>query len=240
MIHYHPTIEVLTDYAAGSLPLAYSLCVSTHLEHCSECQKQVKKLELLGSQLFNAGQSGSTTEQHDLSSLKSSFFDKLSQEPSTFHMKEDESSSEMNNETDHSPRWDNYKIPRSLRQFITKHYDDLSWTRLSPSFKIATLYNEEGGAQVALTRVKAGAHMPTHTHTGDEITLVLEGAFSDESGVYRQGDFINRDASHKHKPIVTKDAECICLTVLDAPIEFTGWFTRLLNPLIRRHHPYSA
>ncbi|WP_111639058.1 ChrR family anti-sigma-E factor [Marinomonas shanghaiensis] len=229
MIHYHPSIEILTDYAAGSLPLAHSLCVSTHLEHCPECQQQIRKLEMLGSHLFDQVQ----TEHRQLSNLKDSFFKNLAQQPSP------KEKHKVSPQEDKAIRWDDYAIPRSLRQFITKSYDDLTWTRLSPSFKIATLYNEEGGAQVALTRVKAGAHMPTHTHTGDEITLVLQGAFSDESGIYRQGDFINRDASHKHKPIVTKDAECICLTVLDAPIEFTGWLTRLLNPIIRRYHPHS-
>ncbi|MGO2354936.1 MAG: ChrR family anti-sigma-E factor [Marinomonas foliarum] len=230
MINYHPSIETLTDYAAGSLPLAHSLCVSTHIEHCQECQQQIRKLEMLGSHLFEQAK----TENRRLSSLKDSFFQKLAEQPEPVDLDKPETSEVP------AQSWnDDYRIPRSLRQFIKSSYDDLNWMRLSPSFKIATLYNEEGGAQVALTRVKAGAHMPTHTHTGDEITLVLEGAFSDESGVYRQGDFINRDASHKHKPIVTKDAECICLTVLDAPIEFTGWLTRLLNPIIRRHHPYS-
>ena len=229
MIHYHPSIETLTDYAAGSLPLAHSLCVSTHVEHCQECQQQIRKLEMLGSHLFD--QAG--THSRQLNHLKDRFFKQLEE-----HTLE-ENDIEKHAQEPNSNHWGDYNIPSSLRQFITKSYDDLTWLRLSPSFKIATLYNEEGGAQIALTRVKAGAHMPTHTHTGNEITLVLEGAFSDESGVYRQGDFINRDASHKHKPIVTKDAECICLTVLDAPIEFTGWFARLLNPIIRRYHPYS-
>lgn len=229
MTNYHPSIEMLTDYAAGSLVLTHSLCVSTHLEHCHDCQQQIRKLEMLGSHLFDQ----TPTEDRQLHNLKNSFFDKLMKQPKV------ETRVEKSLQEKSTTKWDEYQIPSSLRQFITKSYDDLNWMRLSPSFKIATLYNKEGGAQIALTRVKAGAHMPTHTHTGDEITLVLEGAFSDESGVYRQGDFINRDASHKHKPIVTKDAECICLTVLDAPIEFTGWLARLLNPIIRRYHPYS-
>jgi len=232
MLNYHPSIEILTDFAAGSLSLPHSLSVATHLEHCVDCQHQVKKLEVLGAQLFDQA----NQDSKNLASLKASLFEKLGD--TTKH--DPITQPENTEETPHNAVWDDYKIPRALRQFVTKSYDDLKWMRLSPSFKIATLYNEDGGTQVALTRVKAGAHMPTHTHTGDEITLVLEGAFSDETGIYRQGDFISRDASHKHKPIVTKDAECICLTVLDAPIEFTGWFARLFNPIIRRHHPHSS
>ncbi|MEO9275232.1 ChrR family anti-sigma-E factor [Marinomonas sp. 5E14-1] len=234
MTLYHPSIEMLTDYAAGSLPLAHSLCVSAHLEHCRECQQQVRKLEMVGSHLFDQA----VTDHHHLNSLKESLLNKLTTQAEN---KQDEevlqATAEL--ETTEEKFWDNYKIPNSLRQFISNSYEELNWVRLSPSFRIATLHNEKGGAQIALTRVKAGSHMPHHAHTGEEITLVLEGAFSDESGVYRKGDFISRDASHKHKPIVTKDAECICLTVLDAPIEFTGWLARLLNPIIRRYHPYS-
>lgn len=87
-----------------------------------------------------------------------------------------------------------------------------------------------------MLRIKPGGKAATHTHTGDEYTLILEGGFSDESGIYGEGDFLLRNGSHKHKPIATKDKECLCLTVTDAPIEFTGFFTRWLNPLIRKSH----
>ncbi|MBJ7538025.1 ChrR family anti-sigma-E factor [Marinomonas transparens] len=229
MLNHHPSIEMLTDYAAGSLALSHSLCIAAHLEHCPECQQQVQKLEILGAHFFDQV----PQESSRLDKLKDTFFERLEKQPTI------QKNTPLADHAENSTLWDKYKVPYSLRQFITKSYDELTWMRLSPSFKIAILHNEEGGPQVSLTRVKAGAHMPTHTHTGDEITLVLEGAFSDEQGVYRRGDFINRDASHKHKPIVTKDAECICLTVLDAPIEFTGWFARLFNPILRRYHPHS-
>ncbi|WP_254682290.1 hypothetical protein [Marinomonas sp. FW-1] len=77
MINYHPSIETLTDYAAGSLPLAHSLCVSTHIEHCSECQQQIRKLEMLGTHLFEQAK----TEKRRLDSLKDSFFQKLAELP---------------------------------------------------------------------------------------------------------------------------------------------------------------
>lgn len=231
MAHYHPSIEILTDYASGSLPLAHSMSIATHIEHCTECQQQVRKLNLLGAHLFDQVK----TDDGSVDALKQSFFNKL-----TKLDEQDNNHGQKQVKETPLPKWEPEPlVPSSLRQFIPDGYDKLKWVYLSPSVKIATLCSEEGGAQVALTRIKAGACIPTHTHTGNEITLVLEGAFSDESGVYRQGDFINRDARHKHKPMVTKDAECICLTVLDSPIEFTGWFTRLLNPIMRRHHPHS-
>lgn len=60
--------------------------------------------------------------------------------------------------------------------------------------------------------------MPHHSHTGDQITVVLEGSFSDEDRIYRKGDFILRDSRDRHKPIVSPKCECICLMVLAGPI----------------------
>ena len=235
MLNYHPTIEMLTDYAAGSLPLTFSLAVATHLEQCSECQQQVRKLELLGANLFTK----EAPNKHATAELKQTFFEKLNAEEDAVTGIQDKVDIETPiQEQTNKPavQLDAYQIPASLRQFVSSNYDELNWMRLSPAVKIATLC-EEDGVQVALTRIKAGSHIPTHTHAGEEITLVLEGAFSDEKGIYSCGDFVTRNAKHKHKPRVTKDSECICLTVLDAPIEFTGWLTRFLNPIMRRHHP---
>ncbi|TDO95847.1 ChrR family anti-sigma-E factor [Marinomonas balearica] len=243
MIRYHPSIELLTEYSSGSLSLAKAVAVSAHLEHCKECRTQAHKLELVGAELFS--DPAIPTSDQQLNQLKTnllskitngeieSSFDKYGQAAPSVRMSKLQSGRPLSSES-------KYQIPKSLRQLIPSFYDDLKWMSLSPAVKIATLSNEKDGTQVALTRIKAGAFIPSHTHTGDEFTLVLEGAFSDESGVYKKGDFISRDARHKHKPVVTKDAECICLTVTEAPIEFTGWFTRLLNPILRKHHPSTS
>ena len=71
---------------------------------------------------------------------------------------------------------------------------------------------------------------------GDEYTVILEGSFSDEAGLYHKGDFLLRDASHEHTPVATLDKYCICLAVTEAPIQLTGFFGRLLNPFIRRSY----
>lgn len=227
MINYHPDPELLIDYAAGSLSLAQSLSIATHIEHCEECRKQVAKLELVGSNLFDA-QPKLLNSQHKLDTLKFDLLNRLDE------LTEDEAKQD---EVKKQAIKRNSRIPRALQQFVPDSYDELNWMRLSSALQVATLCNDADGRQVALTRVRAGCSIPVHTHAGHETTLVLEGSFSDESGIYRRGDFICRDQKDKHKPVVTKDAECICLTILDAPIQFTGFFTRWLNPILRRYHP---
>ena len=130
-------------------------------------------------------------------------------------------------------------ISKRANKYQNRLTDSLEWVRVSPSIKIATLCRDKDGSQVALSRVQPGGKMPHHAHTGDELTLVLEGSFSDVDGIYRKGDFILRNSGDRHKPVVTKDAECICLMVLDAPIQFTGFFTRWLNPILRHNHAFG-
>lgn len=229
MLNYHPSVDMLVEYASGALSLPHALCVSTHLDQCEHCRAHVRKLSQLGGLMFETPPD--EPSRKGLDSLKASLFERLGQATS------EATATDIQVASVKSSDFARYQVPRSLRQYIPEDYDSLSWMRLSPSFKLATLCQETEGAQVALTRIKAGASMPLHTHTGDELTLVLEGAFSDEDGVYRKGDFLSRSCDDKHRPMVTEDAECICLTVLDGPIEFTGWFSRMLNPIMRKYHP---
>jgi putative transcriptional regulator len=75
--------------------------------------------------------------------------------------------------------------------------------------------------------------MPTHTHDGSELTLVLAGGFSDESGHFVRGDVAEADPSINHQPVADPGEDCLCLAVTDAPIRLTGPFGRLLNPFLR-------
>lgn len=215
-IRHHPSTEMLAAYAAGSLPLSSALCISAHVEMCEECKANMSRLECLGAHVFNDLEPVGVDRD-----LKNSVFAQLGS-VSTAIPSPIESS------------YDDEEVPYCLRQFIPNSYDDLQWTRFSPSIRRSYLCTDGNGAQLALVRIKPGGSAGYHTHTGDEVTMLLKGAFSDESGLYQKGDFVLRDSQHTHRPVATKNGECICLTVVDAPIQFTGFFTRWFNPLIRR------
>lgn len=87
--------------------------------------------------------------------------------------------------------------------------------------------------QVVLQKLAAGGKAPVHTHRGIETTIVLQGAFSDHKGLFKQWDFVVLDQSDEHKPVALEGDDCITLSVLSAPVKLTGTFTRLLNPFIR-------
>lgn len=214
---YHPDETLLSSYSAASLPLSQALCISTHLEHCSECQQKLQQLNSIGGELM---------QQLDpapaMGTLKDELFARLDSI-------DDEPAQRLPSQRANA-------VPRCLHQFVESGYQNLAWKRVSPDIHSVELCRDSNGAKVELLRIKAGGAATTHTHLGDEYTVILEGSFSDESGLYRRGDFLHRDASHEHRPVATQDQECICLAVTEGPVQLTGFFGRMLNPFIRRSY----
>jgi putative transcriptional regulator len=77
-----------------------------------------------------------------------------------------------------------------------------------------------------LIRFEPGAVAPRHGHTGQELTLVLTGAFADENGRYEIGDIAFADADVEHSPRVLGDAPCVCLVAQDGRSLLAPWFAR--------------
>jgi putative transcriptional regulator len=90
---------------------------------------------------------------------------------------------------------------------------------------------EKAGGEASLLWIKPGRIMPSHTHDGAEVTLVLKGGFSDASGHYRRGDIAFADSDVDHRPRADEDEDCICFAVTDAPLRLTGPFGRIVQRL---------
>jgi putative transcriptional regulator len=213
----HPADELLATYSAGSLPLSQALCISTHVEHCSACARKLQRLNRVGTELMQQLAPAPTSD-----SLKNKLFERLDSL--------DESDIESN------PVNHDSTVPRCLQQFVREGYDKLAWRRVSLDIQAVELCRDSNGARVELLKIRPGGSANTHTHLGDEYTVVLEGSFSDETGLYSEGDFVVRDRNEQHTPVATRDRECICLAVTEGPIQFTGLFSRILNPFLRRDY----
>ena len=213
----HPFDELLTAYSAGSLPLSQALCISAHLEHCQDCAQKLQRLNHVGSELMQKLKPSQASDD-----LKSRLLDMLDTLPE--------------DGADDEPRRQDPRVPRCLRQFVERSYEELNWKRVSADIHSVELCRDSNGSKVELLKIKPGGSATTHTHLGDEYTVILEGSFSDESGLYGQGDFVVKNENDKHTPVATQDRECICLAVTEGPIQFTGFMHRLLNPFIRRSY----
>ena len=112
-------------------------------------------------------------------------------------------------------------------------FTELVWKKITESLRISYLKTGDPNYEFALYHIKAGGKIPDHDHRGSEMTLVLQGGSSDANGSYHEGDFIYRTEDDAHAPTALQSEDCICLAVLDAPLKFTGWKYRWMNPFLQ-------
>lgn len=214
MAKLHPNTDLLTEYAAGTLPLAQAACVSAHMNYCKQCRQSVGQLVDLGATLFDQLQPEPVGEAQLEAVLA-----RLDDVPPLRYTRPDQG--EVG------------KTPAILQRLMRGEFTELAWKKITRSLSISYLKTGDPNYEFALYHIKAGGRIPEHTHRGSEMTLVLEGGFSDEEGSYHQGDFIFREPSDVHSPTALQSEDCICLAVLDAPLKFTDWKYRAMNPFMR-------
>ena len=90
----------------------------------------------------------------------------------------------------------------------------------------------DANSQLRLLRIAKGRNVPEHGHNGQELTLILRGAYQDEIGHFKAGDVADLDEHIEHQPRVVSDEDCICLVALEAPTRFKGWVSRAMQPFV--------
>jgi len=226
---HHPEFSWLEQYAAATLPLPVALCVSTHLSFCGECRRQIDLLHNLGGLLFAQLEPMPVADE-----LLQRILLRIDDcQGETAEVVAAGGVAQSMNST--APGSENSvdDIPQPLRKLIGAEYNNLKWSRMLPSLHAANLPAGDKDYLVSLHRVKPGGKIPRHDHRGQEFTVVLRGSFSDEYGIYSDGDFMLRESGQEHLPLAARYEECVCLTVQQAPVKFTGLFWRWLNPLLR-------
>ena len=214
-IIHHPNEETLLDYASGALGEAWSVAVATHLAVCPECRKAVSELEAVAGSLL-----GVSDEVRVDNSALDNILKKLGQEE------------ERPVPVDYSPTNEETCLPNPLREYAGGDIDRLKWRRLGPSAHQLVICSDEDGSVARLLRIPAGKPVPEHGHGGEEMTLVLRGAFEDHLGMYQRGDVQTVDSTVTHKPFAVPGEECICLAVTNAPLRFSSLAARFLQPVV--------
>jgi putative transcriptional regulator len=106
------------------------------------------------------------------------------------------------------------------------------WKSLGLGVRQSILASDNEGS-VRLLYIPPGQAVPDHSHNGLELTLVLQGSFSDATGRFRVGDLEVADQTLEHTPVADPGAPCICLAATDAPLRFNALVPRLLQPFFR-------
>ena len=106
------------------------------------------------------------------------------------------------------------------------------WKRLAPGIRCLEL-SLASQAEVELYRIEPNCAVPRHTHDGSEFTLVVTGAFTDETGHFGPGDLSHKGPEDTHQPIADPGEVCYALAVREGDIKLTG-FLGLVQKVLRR------
>jgi len=221
MTSEHITVDdLLLAHAAGRLPEPVGLVVATHLALTPSRRETYREYEALG---------GAMLDDLAPAALSDGAFDRL-----LARLDDDAESSDAERATAAGSPRDavDPELPAPLRAYVHGRLADLPWKHYG-GVSEAPLPLDESVYRARLVVLKAGKAVPKHTHDGQEITVVLKGAFNDGIGHYRRGDIAIADAHVDHQPVADPAEDCLCLTVTDAPLRLTGTFSRFLNPFLR-------
>jgi len=213
---HHPDKAMLIEFAAGTLGTAESICVSAHLHFCEQCRTELMRLEQVGSQLMTEAEPAIIDDKLFDTVMAKIDHAEAAEQPAVVVSEQPVAG-----------------FPLAVSKLIkNKDYTPI-WKRLSASVDIARFKTGQKDFEIALHRICAGGKTPKHDHHGLEYTVVLKGSFSDESAVYKEGDFLTRQPGDVHQPMGAQNGECICLSALEAPIKLTNPLGFLMKPLLR-------
>lgn len=210
-IKHHISDSLLMAYSAGQLPEAFNLVVATHLSMCDECRAALGGFDAIG---------GALVESAEGAAVSDTAFDATLAMIASFKPAVDTAARKIG------------IFPEPLSDYVGGDLDAVKWQSLGRGVRQAILPTSKG-ASVRLLHIPAGQAMPDHGHRGMELTLVLQGAFSDGVGRYNRGDLDMETEKTQHTPVAEVGLPCICLSATDAPLRFTGFIPRILQPLFK-------
>ena len=216
MITHHLSDEFLVEYANGSLPGPEALVVGSHLAICAECRNRVETFETVSAVLLEDGEAEAVSPGA-LDTILAKI-DGPEEEDAAPLIEFDRDTLQV--------------IPPPLRNYLDGSLSDLNWKRTGRGIEEASLVRDED-VRISLLRIRAGQKVPSHTHRGEEFTLVLSGGYADGDDHFGKGDVSLADSEKDHAPVADSDGPCLCLTVRNGATRLTGPIGRFLNPVMR-------
>lgn len=211
---HHPDPSTILSYAAGSVTESFSLLIAAHIESCAKCRGEVTQAESLGADLLQVLPQVAMANS-DLTQLWKSIDEPVMPEQPQHH------------------RISSHGLSGVLSPFFPGGLQAVKWRSLVPGIQHHQLIDvESGSGSVRLLRIAQGVNIPDHTHLGSELTLILQGSYSDETGKFECGDLSDVDSSVQHRPFVDSDQPCICLIATDERLIFSSVLNRMIQPLI--------
>ena len=205
---------ILLSYAAGALDDAQRLVVDAHLALQPDKQPLIACYEDVGGALLDG-----CAPCHMSDSALDSVLSRL----------DDMGEPERPITSIPHKSLSNQVIPPILTRHMGCEAHELSWRSVWPGMRAASHIFAGCTQEADFLKISPGVQTPKHKHAGLELTLILEGAFSDDAGEYARGDLVVHDTESEHQPVACPEMGCFCVSVSAAPPQFTGILGRVLN-----------
>jgi putative transcriptional regulator len=199
-IRSHPDSATLMSFAAGALAEPLAAACSVHASMCAACRDELRDMDLVGAALLGSAPAPGGKITAPLRPPEPVLTERAS--------------------NDRGGVADALPAPIATRYGLT--LDQIPWQRLAPGVWQHRLALSPGAqGELYLIRLAPGCRLPLHAHTGVELTVVLTGAFTDESGEYRRGDLQEIDKA-EHQPLGDAEEGCVCLVAAEGPYLLKG------------------
>lgn len=206
--------DLMAGYAAGTLPRPLFSMVEAHLSMSPANRRFVADLEVVSALELEGMAPAKIADREEMLQAIFATGDDLAATPSASG---DRAVS---------------MIPPALSALVPCAFEDIPWRGVFPGVREYKIGDQEG-CRLSMFWLNAGARVPAHTHSGSEVTLVLEGGYTDGFGHYVAGDLAYADGQVDHRPVADDDGDCIGFAITEAPLVLTGPLGRFFNPLMR-------
>ena len=207
-INHHLTDQLLMGYSSGNLPEAFDLVVATHLTMCDDCRAALHAFDAVGGSLLDNNETSEMGDSSLAETLKL-----IAAKPVVKKLAPSSS------------------LPGPLFDYIGDDLEGVKWRPVGMGVRQAVLKTSKN-ATARLLYIPAGLALPDHGHKGTELTLVIKGAFSDETARFSVGDVEVANEDIEHTPVAEIGEDCICLSATDAPLRFNGLVPRIVQPFL--------
>lgn len=216
-MNHHPKSETLAACAAGALDEARTVVVAAHLALCSACRRAAHDFESLA---------GACLEGVEPADMRDDAMQR-------FWSGAGEQSSQTRLAVGGALHEFDIVAANPLARYLKGGLDNVAWRTIAPGMSHA-VFDAHGYKPdvLRLLKIEPGTGIPKHTHGDEEYTLILRGAYTDEIGEFRQGDFADLDSGVSHSPMAVGDEACICLIVTNAPLVFRGLIGKVAQRFI--------
>ncbi|MGI8525751.1 MAG: ChrR family anti-sigma-E factor [Pseudolabrys sp.] len=215
MTRHHPKETTLAEFAAGMLDEGRSLVIAGHLAMCGECRNFVAALEDVGGVMLDRIEPVAMSQGATARAL-----DRLTREPASLSQARDKLPTQP--------------VVWKSGQDTLLGYSLDPWRWVSPGLRYRAVNLPAGNeTRVFMLKAAPGLKLPSHRHTGTELTCVLAGAFIHEGGRYAAGDCDDADQDVGHSPLIDQGEECVCLVAMQGEIKLTSTLGRLIQPFVR-------